>query len=99
MLNPHLHSLRLVKTELTLVVSQRHFTTDVLIFSSHLFSHAVDLGAIEVNFRELGPTRNLLVNPEHPLSIFIGLNNNNNDDDDDDDNKKNNRKFKAYRLR
>ena len=73
MLNPGLHPLLITKTEHTLIVTHRHFTADVLVISTHLLCHAVYLRALQVNISELGPTCNLLLDPDHPLRIFLSL--------------------------
>ena len=70
-LYPGLHPLRVIKAKFTLVVPDRHFTTDVLVLTSHLLCHAVDLRALVINVGIYSLSRVLLCKPDDLLCMLL----------------------------
>ena len=71
MLHPGLHPLRIIKAKFTLVVTDRHFTTNVLVLTSHLLCHAVDLRALGINVGIFSLSRVLLCKPDDPFCMLL----------------------------
>ena len=70
-LYPGLHPLRIIKAKFTLVVTDRHFTTKVLVLTLHLLCHAVDLGVLGINVGIFSLSRSLLCKPDDPLCMLL----------------------------
>ena len=71
MLYTGLHPLRIIKAKFTLVVMDRHFTTNVLVLTSHLLCHAVDLRALGINVGIFSLSRVLLCKSDNSLCMLL----------------------------
>ena len=72
-INPSLHSIRVIKAELALVVLDRHLPTDILIITAHRFSNAVDIRAIRVDVSEFSLVCFGFGSPNYPLGFTLGI--------------------------